>query len=59
MPNGDLAGESGCNSSVQSTVIVPHPGNSNRYFVFTTDCQENGLNGGLAVNVVDMSLDGG
>lgn len=59
MPNGNLAGESGCNSSVQSTVIVPHPGNSNQYFVFTTDCQENGLNGGLAVNVVDMSLDGG
>lgn len=59
MPNGSLTGTSGCNSSVQSCVIIPFPGNANKYYIFTTDCQENSLAGGLAVNIVDLTLDGG
>lgn len=52
MPNG--AGLQGDYSSTQSSVIVPHPGNSNQYFLFTT-----ALNKGTRYSVIDMSLDGG
>ncbi|HKR04004.1 MAG TPA: T9SS type A sorting domain-containing protein [Bacteroidia bacterium] len=59
MPNGDLDSASGCYSSAQSSLIVPDPGNSNQYYVFTTDCQEHGMAGGLRFNLVDMTLDNG
>lgn len=59
MPNGDLTTSHGCNSSVQSCIIVPRPAHADQYYVFTTDCQENSLQGGLAVSLVDMTLDGG
>jgi hypothetical protein len=59
MPNGSLDSASGCNSSSQSSIIVPDPGNANRYYVFTTDCQENQMAGGFRFNLVDMTLDNG
>lgn len=62
MSNGtDLIGSQ---TSTQSCIIVPNPGNSNIYYIFTTDVvdayvanptQSNGFN----YSVVDMSLSGG
>ncbi|MEX0812128.1 MAG: T9SS type A sorting domain-containing protein [Chitinophagales bacterium] len=59
MPNGFLANTSGCASSVQSSLIIEAPGNSNAYYLFTTDCVENNLARGLRYAYVDMNLDGG
>ncbi len=57
MQNGDnLAGNV---SAVQSGLIVPHPGNSNLYFIFTTDAIENNFANGYNYSIVDMSLDAG
>ena len=44
-------------SSTQSAIIVPHPGNTNLYYIFTVD--SNIGEGGLRVSEVDMSLQGG
>ncbi len=62
MSNGtDLIGSQ---TSTQSCVIIPNPGNSNVYYIFTTDVvdaysadptQSNGFN----YSIVDMSLSGG
>lgn len=55
MPNGeDLLGDI---SSTESAIIVPWPGDLDRYFIFVVDAQfgENGL----SYSVVDMKLDGG
>lgn len=55
MPNGnDLLGDI---SSTESAIIVPWPGDLDRYFVFVIDAQF-GKNG-LSYSVVDMNLDGG
>ena len=55
MQNGtDLMGHS---SSTQSATIVPKPGSSNLYYVFTLD-KEVGPNG-FRFSVVDMNLNGG
>jgi hypothetical protein len=59
MPNGNLTGAGGCNSSVQSSLILPLPGSNSKHYLFTTDCMENGAVGGLRYNVIDMNLDGG
>ena len=59
MPNGDLAAGNGCSSSAQACLIVQDPGNADHYYVFTTDCQENSMVGGLRYNEVDMTLNGG
>jgi hypothetical protein len=59
MPNGNLNGYSGCNSTVQSSLIIPDPGNSNLYYLFTLDCFEDTLAGGFRFSVIDMSLDAG
>jgi len=60
MLNGDLdASTRGCGSSIQSAVIVPQPGKRDIYYMFTTDCRENNLVGGLSYNIIDMNLDGG
>lgn len=59
MPNGVLSSITSCNSSVQSSLIVPDPKNQYKYYIFTTDCQENGMVGGLRYHVVDMSLANG
>jgi hypothetical protein len=59
MPNGSLNGTGGCNSAVQSSLIVPNPADPDQYYFFTTDCQEYQMLGGFRYSIVDMSLDGG
>ena len=60
MPNGILdSSAGGCNSSMQSSLIVPDPGNSNKYYIFTSDCIEHNMKGGFRYSIVDMNLDGG
>ncbi len=59
MPNGNLSGAGGCNSSFQSSLIIQHPKHDHLYYLFTTDCIENGSVGGLRYNIVDMNLDNG
>ena len=55
MPNGDkLLGHT---SSTESAIIVPWPGDNDKYFVFVVDA-EFGKNG-LSYSVVDMNLDEG
>ena len=55
MPNGsDLLGDI---SSTESAIIVPWPGDLNRYFIFVVDAQFG--DNGLSYSVVDMNLDGG
>lgn len=54
--NHKLAGDP---SSTQSALIVPMPGDSLRYYIFTTDSKERGLNTGLSYSIVDMARDGG
>ncbi|WP_164879115.1 PKD domain-containing protein, partial [Flavobacterium cerinum] len=55
MPNG--AGLWGHESTTQGAIIIPQPGNPDRYYIFTQDYQ--GEVRGLAYTVVDMTLDGG
>ena len=69
MPNGmNLLG--GGNSSHQGVIIVPDPGNPDRYYVFSVGQGDDELiapapanmmppYGGLACHVVDMTLNGG
>lgn len=57
MPNG--TGLLGHYSSTQGSIIVPHPGNSHQYFVFTSDAFENDFTVGLHYSIVDMQLNGG
>jgi hypothetical protein len=51
----------GHESSTQSALIVPHPGNENLYLIFTTDVSEWGekTNRGLNYSVLDMRLNNG
>ncbi len=58
MPNG--TGLMGDVSTVQPAVIVPHPGNSDHYFIFTagTSIEASGLDG-VRFSEVDMTLNGG
>lgn len=55
MPNG--VGLFGDPSSTQSGVIVPEPGNSHSYYIFTCDAQAGIL--GVNYSKVDMTLNGG
>jgi gliding motility-associated-like protein len=55
MPNG--TGLLGGVSSTQSAIIVPHPTNTNIYYIFTTS-QAN-LSTGIHYSEVDLSLQGG
>jgi gliding motility-associated-like protein len=55
MPNG--AGLKGHSSATQSGVIVPKPGSTTIFYIFTVDCC-GGVNG-LHYSEVDMTLDGG
>ncbi|HYV94312.1 MAG TPA: T9SS type A sorting domain-containing protein [Chitinophagales bacterium] len=57
MPNGN--GLLGGISSTQGVLIVPKPGSSNLFYVFTQDQFQNNLANGLRYSVVDMCLDGG
>ena len=54
MPNG--TGLLGDQSSVQSSIIVPMPGNNSIYYLFTTN---GSLGSGLRYHIIDMSLNGG
>ncbi|MDP1746405.1 MAG: T9SS type A sorting domain-containing protein [Bacteroidota bacterium] len=57
MPNGDnLMGNA---SSTQSSIIVPQPGSSQFFYVFTTDAQENNFANGLRYSIVDICLNDG
>ena len=57
MPNG--TGLMGSVSTVQSAIIIPHPGNPDRYFIFTggSSIEQSGLNG-IRFSEVDMTLNG-
>ncbi|MDB5036164.1 MAG: Fibronectin type protein [Chlorobi bacterium] len=57
MPGG--TGLHGNSSSTQSSLIVPMPGDSMKYYLFTIDAAENNLANGLQYSIVDMRLDGG
>ncbi|HZF99549.1 MAG TPA: hypothetical protein VEY71_01030, partial [Chitinophagales bacterium] len=63
MPNG--FGLGGHYSTSQAALIVPAPGNPQLFYVFTVYAQANEYinfccgSGGLNLNVVDMTLDGG
>jgi len=54
MPNGGITGDQ---SSTQSSLAVPLPGNNNVYYLFSS--VGNGGNSGLYYNIVDMTLNGG
>lgn len=57
MPNGsNLNGHS---SSTQSGIIVPKPGSTTEYYIFTVDAADNGLAFGLCYTKVDMTLQEG
>ena len=63
MPNG--SGLLGNYSSTQSGVIVPKPGSTTQFYIFTVDAQAGDpaasttLYGGAAYSIVDMTLNGG
>ncbi len=60
MPNGyGLLGCGQYGSTAQACVIIPYPGNANKYIVFTNDCQENLGGSGLRYTVVNMLLNFG
>lgn len=56
MPNG--TGLKGNNSSTQC-IIVPVPGNTRVYYIFTVDCEENNFKNGLCYSIVDINKDNG
>jgi len=55
MPNG--FGLNGHNSSTQSALIIPKPGSTNLYFIFTVDAFMGSY--GFRYSIVDMNLQGG
>ena len=55
MPNG--TGLSGDPSSSQSGLVVPHPGDATKYYVFSVD--DAGGSRGLRYSLVDMTQNGG
>ncbi len=55
MPNGN--GLYGSGSTTQSAVIVPMPGTTEQYYIFTAD--EEGKTNGLCYSIVDMKLNSG
>jgi hypothetical protein len=57
MPNG--GGLKGHVSSFQNSIIVPQPGNSNIFYLFTTDAIENNGANGYNYSIVDMTKDNG
>jgi len=57
MPNG--FGLMGGISSTQGVLILPIPGSSELYYVFTLDEFQNNLANGLRYSIVDMCLDNG
>ncbi|WP_350292612.1 T9SS type B sorting domain-containing protein [uncultured Croceitalea sp.] len=57
MPNGNFLG--GDDSSTQSAIIVPNPGNPNIFYIFTTPAIFIIGDPGLRYSEVDMTLNGG
>ena len=58
MPNG--LNLQGSNTTTQSALIVPYPGNPEKYFIFTADqAGYNGTNQGIHYSIVNMTLDNG
>lgn len=61
MPNG--FGLLSTTTSTQGAIIIPDPGNSKQYYIFTVDAAAGGFGskgfGGLANSIVDMTLNGG
>lgn len=59
MPNG--SGLLGNSSSTSSAIVIPIPGNANRYYVFTVNTDDNFYRNarGLYYSIVDLSLNGG
>tara|TARA_R110000850_G_scaffold277058_1_gene421908 strand:+ start:148772 stop:150964 length:2193 start_codon:yes stop_codon:yes gene_type:complete len=55
MPNG-AGGLGGDSSSSQSAVVVPYPGYSDKYFLFTVSAY---INSNVVYSIVDMSLNNG
>ena len=53
----------GSDSSTQAALIVPQPGNPNRFFVFTTDAvqfyQDDGVGNGINYSIVDLTSGAG
>lgn len=64
MPNGREIGGRCVNfgnysSSSQSSLFVPHPGNPNLYYLFTSDCAEDEFSAGLRYSIIDKTLNNG
>jgi hypothetical protein len=62
MPNGFGIGQNPeCfGSSTQGALITPVPNNPDEYYIFTTDCADDGqLMNGLRYSIVDMTLENG
>ena len=57
MANG--SGLYGHASSTQSGIIVPKPGSTSDYYIFTVDAVDNNLANGLCYSRVDMTLNSG
>ncbi|MGB3008397.1 MAG: PKD domain-containing protein [Chitinophagaceae bacterium] len=57
MVNGDNIG--GHISSFQSSLIIPHPGNKDLFYIFTSDAFETSFMNGYRFSMVDMSGDNG
>lgn len=47
----------GNTSALQSCIVVPHPGNSNLYYLFTTDAYETNFQNGYQYSIIDMQRD--
>ena len=56
LPVGNGQGLMGNKSSSQGVIILPLPGSSTKYYVFTTDAIETGFFAGLRYSIVDMGL---
>lgn len=62
MPNGSLFGLTGNSTPMQSSLVVPMPGSTTKYYLFTLDGYENYNSPnykGLTYSIIDMTLDGG
>lgn len=57
MPNG--TGLMGGVSATQGQLIIPIPGSTGRYYLFTAPMQENSFTGGVRYNIIDMTLNNG
>lgn len=59
MPNGSGLLSGASTSATQGVLIVPFPGNADKYLVFTVDERTNGASNGFRYSIVDMTLNNG